>query len=483
MSSALSRRGLLERAGLAAIASSGLYGFLDELVPSVADAAVAGARRRPEQHLPERVRLVRDNNVSVVVPPLHHRVVTTRLTVPRRAGALREAQRVLERQVRLLESEAGPGLDVTIAWGLPYFARYLPRLANGARYPDYLPHDLEASRTAGSRVSAVLDAIRFPSDPASTILEHNDVAFLFSSDSLAAVEDGAQALFASLSGILRLTSVRKGFVGGGFGGRRSLPKKMAMKARIPGAELIPADAQLFLGFTSTQQGALGPGRIANFETLPGFTDQWPRGPFRGGTAMHLSHVFEDVELWYTQYNEIRRMWQAMDAGRAEFVAGPATLPSGPDAVQSFEELQAFAIRDADGNDGIAGHSATMQPVNRLATALRDNHGTAHRQGTAVLQRSDFNTLDNPFFWSAAPRLDRYRTTPRAGLHFVAFSPTTDFFHRLRRAMDGRYADGTVLPLSPHSAGLGMNSVLRTTHRQNFLVPPRARRAFPLAELA
>ena len=126
MSSALSRRGLLERAGLAAIASSGLYGFLDELVPSVANAAVAGARRRPEQHLPERVRLVTDNNVSVVVPPLHHRVVTTRLTVPRRAGALREAQRVLERQVRLLESEAGPGLDVTIAWGLPYFARYLP---------------------------------------------------------------------------------------------------------------------------------------------------------------------------------------------------------------------------------------------------------------------------------------------------------------------------------------------------------------------
>jgi hypothetical protein len=385
--------------------------------------------------------------------------------------------------VRLLEQKAGPGLEAVVAWGLPYFARYLPHLANGARYPDYLPRDLYASRTAGSRVSAVLDAIRFPSDPASTILERNDVAFLFSSNSLADVEDGARDLFASLSGILRLTSIRKGFVGGGFGGRRSLPKKMAMKARIPGADLIPDEAQLFLGFTSTQQGALGPGRIANFETLPGLTDQWSRGAFRGGTTMHLSHVFEDVELWYTQYNEIRRMWQATDAGRAEFVAGPATMPSGPDSVQSFSDLQAFAIRDADGNDGIAGHSATMQPVNRLATALRDNHGTTHRKGTAVLQRSDFNTLDNPFFWSAAPKLDRYRTTPRAGLHFVAFSPTSDFFHRLRRAMDGRYADGTALPLSPHSAGLGMNSVLQTTHRQNFLVPPRARRALPLAELA
>ena len=483
MSSALSRRRLLERAGLTALASSGLYGFLDDLVPDVASAAMEAPRRGAEQHLPARVRLVTDNNVSVVVPPLHHRVVTARLTVPRRAGALREAQRALERQVRLLESDAGPGLELVIAWGLPYFARYLPRLANGSRYPDYLPQDLVASRTAGARVSAVLDAIRFPSDPSTTVLEHNDVVFVLSSNSLGDVEDGAQALFASLSGLLRLTSIRKGFVGGGFGGRRSLPKRMAMKARIPGADLIPADAQLFLGFTSTQKGALGPGRIANFETLPGFTDQWPRGAFRGGTTMHLSHVFEDVELWYTQYNEIRRMWQATDAGRAEFVAGPATLPSGPDTVQSFDELQAFAIKDADGNDGIAGHSATMQPVNRLAAALRDNHGTAHPQGTAVLQRSDFNTLDNPFFWSAAPKIDRYRTTPRAGLHFVAFSPTTDFFNRLRRAMDGRYADGTALPMSPHSAGLGMNSVLRTTHRQNFLVPPRARRAFPLAELA
>jgi hypothetical protein len=28
----------------------------------------------------------------------------------------------------------------------------------------------------------------------------------------------------------------------------------------------------------------------------------------------------------------------------------------------------------------------------------------------------------------------------------------------------------------------MNSVLRTTHRQNFLVPPRKHRSFPLAEL-
>jgi hypothetical protein len=29
---------------------------------------------------------------------------------------------------------------------------------------------------------------------------------------------------------------------------------------------------------------------------------------------------------------------------------------------------------------------------------------------------------------------------------------------------------------------GFNDILRTTHRQNFLVPPRQHRSFPLAEL-
>ena len=50
-------------------------------------------------------------------------------------------------------------------------------------------------------------------------------------------------------------------------------------------------------------------------------------------------------------------------------------------------------------------------------------------------------------------------------------------------MDGRYPDGNHTGLDPHDERLGLNSVLRNTHRQNFLVPPRAHRSFPLAELA
>jgi hypothetical protein len=49
-------------------------------------------------------------------------------------------------------------------------------------------------------------------------------------------------------------------------------------------------------------------------------------------------------------------------------------------------------------------------------------------------------------------------------------------------MDGVLPDGTTLPFEPRAEGQGFNSILRTTRRQNFLVPPRAHRSFPLSEL-
>jgi hypothetical protein len=109
-------------------------------------------------------------------------------------------------------------------------------------------------------------------------------------------------------------------------------------------------------------------------------------------------------------------------------------------------------------------------------------GTHYRRGTAIPQRADFNTLDNPFAWSAAPERDQLQGTPAAGVHFVVFNPSSDDFHRNRLAMDGVLPDGTRLPLPARARGQGFNSVLRTTHRQNFLVPPRRHRSFPLAEL-
>jgi len=481
----LSRRELLQRAGVAALGTAGFYSLVDELAAAPARAAVAAAAALPEQHLLRGQAVIVDNGVRVLVPPLHHQIVTGRLTVARRRPALLDAQRTLAEALRVLERRYRPtpgGLSMTVAWGLPYFRELVPRLRDGRGYPEYLPVDTAASQAAGEPVPAVLDAIRFASDPQGLRLEENHVCFKFQSDSLAHVQDGAQSLADALSGMLRITSVRQGFVGGGFDGTRSLPKELATRARIPGAELIPPTAQLFLGFTSSQAAGLGPDRIANFETLPGLTDQWPNGYFRNGTTLHLSHLFEDVERWYTEFGFANRIWRMTDAARAaELVpTGTTTLPVAVRDVESQAEVAQFAT---DEETGLVGHSASMHPVNRLPRALRDNYGVRRPRGTAILQRVDFNTLDNPFFWSSRPSADRMRDGAAAGLHFAAFSPTSDIFHRMRAAMDGRYADGTVLPMSPRSTGLGLNSVIEATHRQNYLVPPRRHASFPLAELA
>src|SRR5262249_61157772 len=106
--------------------------------------------------------------------------------------------------------------------------------------------------------------------------------------------DGAKTIFGELDGLFELTSIRKGFAGGGFGGGTSLPKQMAMAAGVRGADLIPDSAELFLGFTSTQKAGLGPGTIANIETL-GYSDGGRDGYFPGGTPQQGSHPFQGLE--------------------------------------------------------------------------------------------------------------------------------------------------------------------------------------------
>ena len=102
--------------------------------------------------------------------------------------------------------------------------------------------------------------------------------------------------------------------------------------------------------------------------------------------------------------------------------------------------------------------------------------------SAIPQRADFNTLDNPFAFTSDPAGDRFSREPSAGVHFVVFNPSGDDFERNRLAMDGVLPDGTKLPAPHRSRAQRFNSVLTTTHRQNFLVPPRRHRSFPLAEL-
>ncbi len=112
------------------------------------------------------------DGVPVAVVPLWHAVETARLTVPPGdEQALHEAQRRLDAalaQVEELYPVSPAGIFVQVAWGLPYFRRYLPEAL--------VDEPIAKSGRPGSEGEpALVEAVRFPRDPQDVVIEHNDV--------------------------------------------------------------------------------------------------------------------------------------------------------------------------------------------------------------------------------------------------------------------------------------------------------------------
>jgi hypothetical protein len=468
---------------LGAISARGVYELLDTFQGAGPQRALAASSTRGrEQYLIQSLEVILDNGVTCIVPPLHTDVFTAKLSASQSwtKTALKSAQSRVEKALETVEQPypaTAAGLTIVVGWGLPYFRSYV-----ATPWKQYAPIDNAYSQKTGTTQYAVLDAVPFPSDPSNLVLEQNHVVFKFRSDSQSILQSAEKALFdnptsgAYIGDLFQLTSKRTGFLGRGFG-TVSVAKQLAVAANIPGATQIPDNAQLMMGFTSTQTDALGPLNIVSFETLPNVTNQWPGGYFVAGCAMHLSHLYEDLATWYGQSygQQVARMFSPHTTAPSTC---PVTLSNGPADVSSESQLL------SDAQTGVVGHNETLQQATRLSSAVVDNYAQSHPAGTAVPIREDFNTIDNPFAWSVNPA-EYNTTTAAAGLHFVAFVPTSSKFHAARRAMDGVLPDGTNLSSSPYGiapTACGINSVLTATHRQNFLVPPRAHRSFPLAEL-
>ena len=476
------RRGLLKRAGavsLGAVSARGIYAALDEMgVAAPERAAAAVVRRREEQYLIEGLEVILDSGVPVVIPPIYNDVFTARLAAGRtwNATTLKSAKSRLDDALRRVEGNypaTAAGLTIVVGWGLSYFRTYVPDL-----WKAYAPVDKPLTEQSGAQQYAVLDAIQFPSDPPGVVLEQNDVVFKFRSDSQEILRSTERALFedtrsrAYVGDLFELQSKRMGFVGRGFG-TTSVGKQLALQHGVAGASLIPDNSQLMMGFTSTQHAALGADNIASFETLPGITNQFPGGYFAAGCAMHLSHLDLDLAGWYggSDYRtRVARMFSPHDSVPTD--ERTVTLPNGPADVSTKDEV----LTDAQG--GLLGHNATLQQATRLKADVVDNYGRVRAQGSPVPIREDFNTLDNPFAWPLPPA----GTPASAGLHFAVFVPASRLFHTARRAMDGILPDGTDLRGTISDSHNGLNGFMRATHRQNFLVPPRSRRAFPLVDL-
>jgi hypothetical protein len=414
------------------------------------------------------------DGVPVAVVPLWHAMVTARLSVPPGdKTALQAAQQRLDRalaQVEELYPVSPAGVLLQVAWGLLFFGRYLPQ----ALVAEHLPKSV---RPGSEGEPALIEAVRFPRDPEEVVIEHNDVCFHFKSDFKAHIDEVVQGLFypgwPALNGVLApgafigdlfsVTSLRRGFAGHG------MPRQVGASLGLPGAERIPAGAMLFMGFTSSHVHGLAHGNLASYETVPGWTDATPTSYMAGGANMHVSHIAIELERWYALPHP-ERLHRMFHARRTE----PEEVLS-PDQCPGTSTFQAERDQDVM-RFGLVGHNEQMQFLSRVDTATTNAYGERMPRGTTFFLRQDFDTVDNPFAFCLDGPVS---TVPRAGVHFVGLGPSAQHFELMRREMDSPdLAEKYRLP----DENVGFTDFLVTTHRQNYCLPPRAHRSFPLVEL-
>jgi hypothetical protein len=413
-------------------------------------------------------------DVPVAVVPLWHAVVTARLTFATDDRVtLRSAQQRLDNalaEVEKIYPLQPSGIFIQVAYGAPYFRRRIPQQLTD----EFMPRSMLPG-TEGEW--ALIDSIRFPMDPQDLLLESNEVCFHFKSDYREHVEDVIRVLFqpgtqvlngiptenAYVGDLLTISSIRRGFAGS------SMPKLIGQQLGIPGADKIPPGAMLFMGFTSSHVHGLAAGNLPSFETLPGYTDQTPDSYFAHGTAMHLSRIALDLERWY-QFSPEQRLHRMFHPRRTE--TAEVLSPNQSPATSTFKTQ-----RDEDAATfKLVGHNEQMQFLSRLQADTTTVYGQRLERGTVLFLRQDFDTVENPFgFWADG----RISARPRAGVHFVGFGPSAQHYELLRQEMD---SPDLKARHNLSADNVGFTKMLVTTHRQNYLLPPRSHRSFPLAEL-
>jgi hypothetical protein len=412
--------------------------------------------------------------VPVAVVPLWHAVVTAKIVcAPGDHAALVAAQQRLTAALAEVERVyplSPSGIFLQVSYGLPYFRDRIPSKVTDEHFPK--------SSMAGSVGEwAVIDSIRFPKDPADLVLEEHEICFHFKSDYRDHIDsvlgalfrpgrhelNGLPAVHAYVGDLFTITSMRRGFAGHG------MPKIVGQRLGIPGAEHVPDGSMLFMGFTSSHVHGLAGGNLPSFETLPGYTDVGVDDYFAGGTAMHLSHIAINLDQWYAMgpKDRLHHMFHPRRTEEPEVLS-----PDQSPATSTFEEQ-----RDKDAEEHhVLGHNEQMQFLSRVKEDTTTAYGQVLPRGTVFFLRQDFNTVENPFEFSTS---DQISATPRAGVHFVGFGPSAQHYEKMRLEMDGVEHQKKY---NLADEDLGFTKFLVTTHRQNMLLPPRAHRSFPLAEL-
>jgi hypothetical protein len=425
--------------------------------------------------------------ITIQLPPVHSLFMTATLN---RTPALSD-QVNLSNALATLESTyqfAADGIITFISYGIPYF-NLLPGGMTGSLVSANMPRLLsDASRYAlEEAVPGPTDVS--PANPGVTkqtfnvpvTIESNHLLITLRSDNSTIITDvvnwfggsntlnGQHATSPALfEGLATLTSSRAQFVG------VSLPRNMAETHGFPYAEEINSDSPMWMGFLDQQTDGAGPAAICTFagNSSAVLTTAKAGDYFDNGGIQHLSHVIEDLAQFYQEPT-------ATDTGepfteRVQYMFRSNPIPSTGNTDQFNDGGGPSYFNNVFQGTGDAAANAqginTFQGEHRLGHLSCLQRSSRAADTTPVHIRMDGPGLDN---------MDVPGGSVQPKLQFTIFTPTADFFRTMR-------INQASLDLQEEfdvaASDNGLERFLTATRRQNFLIPPRRHRAFPLVEL-
>ncbi|HEU5382369.1 MAG TPA: hypothetical protein VFV38_43705 [Ktedonobacteraceae bacterium] len=440
-------------------------------------------------------------------------------------------QNILESALETIEANypfSPSGIFTFVSYGIPYFNRlpsdivtqFIPTLSN-----DPNRFVLEEAVPSPTDVSSQNPGITkaTPNFNVPVTIEANDILFTFRSDSLSNITDVLNWLQGSnelngnfiaspdFDGLFTFGPTRFNFVQPG------LPRSVANRHNLSFASEINPASSMWMGFVDQQTDGSAPnGATVTFagSSHGVLSSASPGDYFDNGAIQHLSHDIQDLAQFYSKQS-------------------PPQDPNGPEPFS--ERIQyMFRSKQNDGTPGLpfpedpndpftngggqgapTGNLATQQQsAFLLATFLgTDDQNTnfdptvtdhkkfrvGHLSGLQRSSRASDGTPlhirnDGPGFSS----LDIPDGSTQPTLEFTIFVPTADFFRVMRinaasldyvkAGQGGGTATSVPQPFFPQgefeaadAGDDGLERFLTATRRQNFLIPPRRHRSFPLIE--
>jgi hypothetical protein len=432
--------------------------------------------------------------VQVQFGPVHTTFLTANLTrLPTKAEQTMLADALDTIETAYQFSPAG--VFVFVGYGLGYFGRLPGALNGGSLAATHIPRltfdnnrfALEEAKPAPTDVGQV--GIVKRKFHIGVQLGGTDVLFTIRSDDARIIKDVVKWLKGNSTTLagqptpapqlpLKWTSTRVMF------SQQGLPRQVAAQDSLYYAERINDQSTMWMGFADQQTSSTGPAPAVTFagNDSSRLTTAQPGDYFDNAAVQHLSHVILDLEAFYARAGEADQAEDETFLERVQYMfrsnpppsfggggdpflngGGPAFLPAGFQGTNDAA-LGAQGV-NTPGNAHRIGHLAALQQSSRAA------------DGTPLHIRMDgpgFDTLDVP---DVIVRPGKTGDVPK--LQFTAFVPTADFFDTMRRNQAALNLQAQ-FAVDPNDNGL--ERFLTTTRRQNFLVPPRRNRAFPLLEL-